>query len=249
MRLFLVLFSMLLLCGTARAQGQPENKGKALLLDFSYGYQFPGGDLKDRFGNNFILGGSFSYITPQSNWILGVEGSYLFGNQVKEDVISPLRTRDGLIISTERSPAEIALRERGLYVGLHAGKLISLLPDNSRSGLRISLGAGLLQHKVRIQDDPLRTVVQLDDEGKKGYDRLSNGAAIHAFLGYQHLGGRGKINFFAGVDFYQGFTQNRRDLNYDTMEAVDEQRNDRLFGFRAGWILPFYLGNAEEIYY
>jgi hypothetical protein len=227
-----------------------QNKGKAILFHIGLGLQKPGSDLSIRFGNNMNVGGSLDWLTEQQNWIFGIEGYYLFGTEVKENVLQKLQNSDGFIIGNNGELADIQLRERGFYIGGHIGKLFSLSAVNPRSGIRATLGAGLLQHKIRIQDDPLVATPQLSEDKKKGYDRLSNGLAINEFVGYQLLTTNKRVNFTIGFEFTQGFTQNRRDFNYDTRIKDARQRLDLLWGLRANWIIPFYGGKgAAEIYY
>lgn len=248
----LYLLSLALIAGicTANAQDGRLNKGNALLPSISYAAQAPGGDLVDRFGPNFNVGLSLDYLTSEKNWIFGLTGQYLFGQDVKTDVLAGLRTPEGSIIGNDRSYVDIQLKERGFYAGLHIGKLVSFSSLNPRSGFRFTVGAGLLQHKIRIQDDPLTGVPQLSDTYKKGYDRLTNGLALQEFVGYQLLSNNRRINFFAGFEFTQAFTRSRRDFDFDTRQKDDADRLDLLFGFRLGWILPFYFGQAaDEVYY
>ncbi len=235
----------------ATAQGaSARNQGNALLVRFNYGIQFPEGDLSARFGNNLNLGGGFDFMTQGNNLIYGLYGTFLFGNQVNIDVLAPLRTPEGEIIGNDKDFADLQLRQRGFYLGAHVGKLFGLAPDNPRSGIRVTLGAGLLQHKIRIQDDPERTVPQLEGDYRKGYDRLTNGLALRQFVGYQLLSRNKRINFYAGVELIEGFTQNRRDFNFDTRTADNQNRFDLLFGLQVGWILPFYVGQPkQDIYY
>ena len=134
-------------------------------------------------------------------------------------------------------------------MGALIGKLFSLSDVNPRSGIRFTISSGLLQHKIRIQDDPVRDVPQLSTEYRKGYDRLTNGLTFNEFIGYQMLSRNRRINFYAGLEFTQAFTKSRRDFNFDTMTAETENRVDLLYGFRVGWVLPFYFGNAGDIYY
>lgn len=231
-------------------QDSAVNKGEGLLFKISYAFQSPAGDLLDRFGNGYTIGIGLDYITSESNWLLGIDGGLLFGNQVKIDVLSNLRTPEGFIIANDRVPADVQLRERGLYIGGLIGKIISFSEINKRSGLKLTLGMGLFQHKIRIQDDPVRAVSQLTGDYKKGYDRLTNGLALNEFIGYQMLSPNGRINFYAGIDMTQGFTKSRRDFNFDNRTVEEENRIDMLFGFKVGWILPFYFGKGtEEIYY
>lgn len=227
-----------------------QNKGTALLLHIGLGAQTPGGDLANRFGENMNVGGALELLTEQKNWIVGLGGYYLFGTDVKENVLQKLQNAEGFIIGNSGELADVQLRERGFYLGAHLGKLFTLSNKNVRSGIRATVGAGLLQHKIRIQDDPLVATPQLSDEKKKGYDRLSNGLAFHEFIGYQLLSTNKRVNFIIGFDFTQGLTQNRRDFNFDTREKDTKQRLDLLWGLRATWILPFYVGKgAAEIYY
>ena len=144
------------------------------------------------------------------------------------------------------------LNPRAIVIaGAHVGKLIPVGFSNPRSGLRLTVSAGLLQHKIRIQDDPLSFVPHLDDDYKKGYDKLSNGLAFTEFVGYQLLSTNKRINFFAGFEFTQGFTMNRRAFDFDTRQQDTANRVDLNVGFRVGWVLPFYVGQraSEEIYY
>lgn len=220
----------------------------ALLFHLSYAFQLPGGDLADRFGHSFSLGSGLEYLTA-SNWIAGLQGQYFFGSQVQMDVLSGLRTPEGFIYGNDKSVADIQLRQRGFYVGAVVGKLLSLSADNPRAGLRLTLSGGLLQHRIRIQDDPISGVPQLSGDYKRGYDRLSNGLSLQQFIGYQLLSPDGLVNFYAGIELTQAFTENRRPFNFDTRQAESDRRTDLLFGIRLGWILPFYLRKANEIYY
>lgn len=229
---------------------QAQNIGGALLLTMNYGNQFSAGDLKDRFGNNLYTGLNLEYITEKGNIIFGVNYSLLFGSNVKEDVLSNLRDANGVIYGAEFASAQIELRQRGSYPSVHVGKLFGLSEKNRRSGIRVHLGVGLLQHKVRVQDDPNAFVTQISGDKRKGYDRLTNGLAISQFIGYQHLSKNRLANFFVGLEVIEGFTQNRRSINADTQLPDLAQRTDILWGFKLGWILPFYIGQpAETIFY
>ncbi|MDX1940108.1 MAG: hypothetical protein SFU99_06120 [Saprospiraceae bacterium] len=246
----IVAVGLLLLHLEGWAQVSELNKGNGLLFSVGLGVQLPGGDMADRFGINMNTGAGLDFITQKSNIIVGLNAYYLFGTNVKEDVISALRTPEGQIIGNDKSYADIQLRERGFYIGGLVGKLFTLSQKNPRSGLRVTLGAGLLQHKIRIQDDPFRAVPQLYGDYKKGYDRLSNGLSFHQFIGYQILSTDKHTNFYIGLELTQGFTQNRRDFNFDNRTQDDTQRIDLLLGIKAAWILPFYIGKAaSEIYY
>ena len=219
-----------------------------ILFSFGYGPQFPGGDLAERFGNSWSLRGNLDYLT-RSRWQFGAQAQYFFGTEVKEDVLAGLRTEAGFIIGNQRSPADIQLRQRGLFLGLQAGRNFVLNPSRSQSGLQFSLAAGWLLHRIRIQTDPAQTVNQVIAEYQAGYDRLTAGPALHQFFGYQNLDPRGRLNFYVGVELMEGFTQSQRDWDFATQGPLSGNRFEILFGVRAGWILPFYQGAGAEIYY
>ena len=48
----------------------------------AYSYQFPGGDMKERYGSNSTIGPGFQVKTG-SNWIYGAEANFIFGNNAK----------------------------------------------------------------------------------------------------------------------------------------------------------------------
>ena len=78
------------LSNNIQAQDLSGNKGSGLLVNISYAYQVPGGDLAERFGNNFNIGLNLEYLTEKSNLIFGVETGYLFDNDLKIEVFKNL---------------------------------------------------------------------------------------------------------------------------------------------------------------
>lgn len=226
------------------------NTGNVLLINMGYGAEFPSGDLKERFGNSSDIMLGLEFMTNKGNYIIGIDGSFLFGRTVKEDPLANLRTFDGNIIGNDRDYANLQLRQRGFYTGGYIGKLLGLFENNPRSGIRITAGVGLLQHKIRYQDDPERQVAAISGDYRKGYDRLTNGLAFNEFIGYQILSNNRRVNVIAGLELMQAFTQSRRDIDFDTMMKDDRERKDFLYGFKVALVLPLYLGGKdEEIFY
>lgn len=249
MKTRLVFVLLMFSAGLSAQVSSTEPKG-VVLSKFTYGAQLPAGTLQERFGSNFIAGGGLDWQWGPKNWLLGLDAQYLFGNRVKEDPLAGLRTQEGYIIGNDREVADIPMRERGFYAGVTAGRVFPVNPkQSSRAGWRFNVGVGFLQHKIRIQDDPQRSVLNLNTEYKKGYDRLSNGLALQQYFGYQALSKDRRSNFMAGVEFMQGFTQSRRSFDFATQARDQRKRVDLLFGIRLGWILPFYAEKAEDIYY
>lgn len=249
MRLLVYVLFLALLSVQGQAQNSPVNTGDALLVHAGYGYFLPGGDLADRFGSSLSPALRAEWQFDASQWFVGLHGSFFFGNEVKEDVLSGLRTSDGGIVGNDRSFADVPLRMRGWLSTVYAGKVIPLGQSDARSGIRLESGLGYLRHKIRIQGDPSRNVAPLSEGYKKGYDRLTGGLALHQSVGYQYLSADGRINFTLTFECTQARTQGLRGYQYDLRAPDSGRRTDLLFGLRATWILPFYVTEGEAIYY
>ncbi len=218
------------------------------VVTIGYAFQLPAGDLAERFGWNSMIQGGY-YYKFKSQITLGLNGAFLFGNQVKEtNMLNALISEGGGIVDQDGKFADIRFYERGFHFSLTAGKMISWNKPNPNSGILILAGAGLLQHKIRIETIG-NTVPQLNKEYKKGYDRLSNGLSLHEIIGYYYFGNKHLVNFYVGLEFIQAFTQNRRSFNYDEMRKDDRKRTDLLFGLRAGWMLPLYKRAPHKFYF
>ncbi len=217
--------------------------------EINYSFQFPGGDMAERFGNNSTIGLGLNY-KSKSNWTAGFEISYLFGGTINNgtSILEGLMTESGQIINEFGEYGTILLTERGFYSGVKFGKVFPILAPNPNSGIVFNVGAGLLQHHIHIENKDNNTPPVLDDY-KKGYDRLTNGLSLREFLGYQYLDNKNSLNFYVGVEFYQAWTMSRRDINFDTMEADNTEKHDYLIGIRAGWILPLYKKSPDKYYY
>lgn len=217
-------------------------------LQFSYGLDLPGGDLSDRFGLDYNAAAGLDYIWD-NGWFAGYHTHMLLGSNVKEDVISNLRTTEGNLIGQQKNQAIISLRQRAFLNGIHFGKFINISNSSFSHGPRLSLGSSVFSHYI-IFNDESATVNQLLGQYGSGYDRLTRGLTIEQFIGYQYTNENGGVNVFGGFQFVQGFTQNVRPVNFDTRITDDSNRLDLLFGFRLGvYIRLFEFGTAEQVYY
>lgn len=237
------------MCTKLFAQSSVKDSSiNAVLVGVGAGAYIPVSDLANRFGANLNLHISCG-LKRRNNWIYSIEADYIFGSNVKEsDIFRNIETHDGYIIGNDGKFATVRTFERGFVVTLNAAKLITTGKPNRNCGFLVKAGLGFMQHKIKI--DPIGgTVPQLDKQYRKGYDRLSNGLALHQFLGYQYLSNKRAINFFAGFDFYEAFTQNRRSYNYDDMSKDNTKRKDIMLGIKIGWILPLYKQAPNQYYY
>lgn len=240
---FFLLFASML-------QAQRNVKDSTIVaphMAITYGYLLNGGDMADRFDPFHSIGADF-YVKTKKNWFLGGEGSFLVTNTVMEPgLISNLVTDKGELIDQDGQLSVIDVTGRGWKVTVNGGKLFPVFGSNPNSGLLLRGGVGFLQHKIRIEHQ-INTLPQLDGDYEKGYDRLTNGLLLNQFVGWYHMSNNRIANFIVGIDAYQGFTQGRRDWNFDTQMKDDQPRLDVMLGLKVGWIIHFYPRTGPEFY-
>jgi hypothetical protein len=219
--------------------------GTTLLINTHYGFAASGADLGQRFGNCQHTGLGIEWMSNRKSWIVGADGSFVFGKNVKENPIEKLYNVETFIYGVNKELAIIFLRERGFLWQGYVGKLIKIHPTNARAGLRVTAGAGYMQHRIRLQDDQ-ESISQISGDYKKGYDRLTGGLMFTQFIGYQYLSRNRRINFSVGFEFNEGFTKSLRDWNFDTKSKDTAQRFDLLYGLRTSLVLPLYFGDTAE---
>lgn len=243
----LILFGSFVFFGHAQAQLiTPKDPMNIVQVKTWTGFYTPAADLAERFGPMAQVGFEVSY-QLKSGWVLGAGGGHIFGNNVRErDIMSNIATPNGDIITEDGVFENYRLRPFGWSIYGRVGKVFPLFGPNPNSGLLIDLGVGVMQHKIWIETPRLASP-QLAGDYKKGYDRLTNGLSLNQFIGYQHLSNKKLINFYVGFDFHQGFTQNRRTVNFNTGLADTRNRLDMLVGLKVGWILPLYGRESKEI--
>lgn len=227
-----------------------QDASSVRLLEFNFGFQFPMGDLEERFGSSNGLGFAFQTANIEKKLLLGLEGVFFFGSTVKEDVLYDLRTYDGNIIGLDGLPGDVALKERGFYIGPHIAKIFSTGKNkNTLTGIQALAGIGLLQHKIRVQDN-FESVVALDKEYLPGYDRLTNGLGMHLGLGYRYDSPINNMHFHIMADLLGAQTESRRDLDFATGTTFDEKRFDVFTGFHIAYVITISREKKpENIYY
>jgi hypothetical protein len=242
---------LLFLTAASTSKAQVSVKDSSIstpLIGFTYGIHLPGGDLAKRFGPNSDVALSYMHKTKK-NWIYTGQMSYLFGKQVKENtILDSIRDSNGQVINQNGNYADVRLYQRGFNIYAGAGRLFPMFGPNPNSGILVMGGVGLLQHKIRIEDIGNQSP-QLAGDYKKGYDRLTNGISVNEFIGYLYLSNKRLVNFYAGFDLTQAFTQSRRSWDYDLMRKDETKRTDLLWGVRAGWVLPLYKRAENKFYY
>jgi hypothetical protein len=253
MRFRLVALIILLFVQAGIAQTNEDNTDNAISIPFFYGfygYQWPGGDMAEQFGSNSVIGPGFMWKSP-SNWLLGAEYSYIFGNNVKNglDILQGIITSDGQIISGDGTPALVALFEQGNTVKLKGGKLFPVSKKDQNSGIFFTLGLGYINHKIRI-DVENNSAPQLKGDYKRGYDRLSGGLLLSQSVGFMYFGSKRFLNFIISVEAIEGFTRAYRDYYFDLMAPPpDDKYFDFLIGPKITWMIPLRQRNVDKYYY
>ncbi|GIV26809.1 MAG: hypothetical protein KatS3mg027_0623 [Bacteroidia bacterium] len=219
-------------------------------FQFHASFQIPYGDLSKRFGNNMSVGGSTIY-KLKSNYLFAIDGNYFFSKNVKEDVMSQLKTStpsgESFVIDNEGFPADLRITERGWNLTLNFGKIFYIGGNNKNRGIHYQIGLGYLQHKIKLYDAQQK-IAAIKGDRIKGYDRLSIGGCVYNYLGYTYLSSNRFVNFTIGLEFYYAITQNVRYYDYATASIDTKIRHDMLAGIKFGWILPVYR-KADGIFF
>jgi len=221
---------------------------KVWYLNPHIGLQIPGGDMKDRFHTNAMVG--FGVNRKSANqWILGLNWSYLFAEKVKNEheILRNITTNDGHVIDQTGVFANIHFRQRGFYAHMQFGRLFPTRFGNPNSGVLILGTAGYLQHKIRIEVFE-NTAPQLDSAYKKGYDKLTGGPGGSVYLGYLHMSNNKYVNFSFGVEYLFASTRSLRDYDFVLMAKDETIRRDNLLTIRFNWIIPVYARAPKEFY-
>ncbi len=215
----------------------------------AYGFSALGGDIADAFGPSSTLGAGIGFKTNK-NFYYSFEYNYLWGGKVKngDEILQHILTHDGNLIGQNGEFAIFQYFQRGHTLWGRVGKLFPVLSHNPNSGIMIQLGVGYVQHRmfVGIQDN---TALQLKGDYKKGYDRLTSGFGLTQSLGYFFLGDSRMWNFYAGFEFSQAWTKNRRDVNFDTRMKDDSQHIDLFYGIKVAWVIPLYRRAPQQYFY
>src|SRR5690349_2434548 len=117
--IFVFLFAFSLIASAQKSMR--DSSISFVMLGPAFQYQAPGGDMADRFGNNYNVGAFLNYKFA-SNWMLGVEGDFLFADKVKENgILDNISTDDGYIIGESGEYATVYLYERGFHLLVKGG--------------------------------------------------------------------------------------------------------------------------------
>ena len=248
----LSLLSVLMaLTASSYSQRSAENQLEAsskIIAKIGMGYDKPMADLADRFGNNINFHIGLERLSLR-NWIISTDFTYRFGSDVREDVLSEFRLPSGQFLAIDGLPVDAFLRSRGASLRFAIGKIIGLHKKSPQSGIRLDVGAGIMSHYIRVQDEN-QALDQIFGEYQKVYDRLTRGFAITEYIGYQYMSTDGHLNFNIGFEFNQAFTSSVRSIDFTTNALGQTGRRDFLSGLKVTWLVPIHSDDkGEKIYY
>ena len=232
------------------AMAQRNVRDSSINMMFSginYKFNLTGGDLADRWGFNNEIGADIQY-KFKNNITVGLDGGFIFGNQLKEaEIFEDVFNSYGTVTSLAGTPASVLFLMRGASGNASLGYIWNRFGNNPNSGIWINAGAGYFMHKIRIEstyDD----VPQLEGDYRKGYDRLTMGFATKQFIGYLFQADYRFLNFYAGFEFIQGFTYNVRNYNFDLEGPDPGMKTDLLHSVKFGWMIPIYKRSPRVHY-
>jgi hypothetical protein len=254
----LILFLIFLGAGAVANAQEVEKKeekkkskfdpSKAVLFVPNYTAQFPYGNMADRFGFNSLFGMQIDY-KVKKNWIIGIDGAFLFGTKVREAyVLDNISTYTGQFITQNNELARVTAQEQGFNLKLIIGKIIPFSEKYPDAGLLLMTGFGFLEHKIAI-NVRASELPQLDKTYRKGYDRLSSGPVISQFIGGIFLERKRFVSVYGGLQFDVGFTQGRRNFDFYSMAPLKDKRLDMFLGIKVGWVIPVFTQVSEKEYF
>ena len=246
-----LFFAFLLISHFSYSQwNKPDSILSRPWLSVEYGGNWTQSDLAERYGfmNHIGVIGGFK---TSKNWFYGIETCFQFGNNVRlTGLFDHLVDSYGNITDADGNIAAVLVYPRGFSSNLTIGKIIPILGSNKNSGLFIHSGVGYLLHHMKIETNE-QVIPQIELDYKKGYDRLTTGINLHQFVGYNFMSTNGGTHFYGGFYAQEGFTKNRRTINFDQPDTPvsTELRLDVQIGFKLGWVIPIYKRQPKDFYF
>lgn len=247
--LFLISFAVLVFARSFAQQNVKDTVVSTVLFQASYAFQFPGGDLSERYGHNSQVAAVIGYKTNR-NWLWNAHFGFIFGDKVKgrRELLSMISTPDGEVIDGDGTFTSLALFQRGFHLQAKAGKLFSSGKPNPNSGFFVHAGIGYLTHRIKIETQ-FGTAPQLQNDYAKGYDHLRGGFAHSIEAGYFFMGNKRTLNFSAGLELISAYTKPLREYSFDLMQRETGHYTDHYIGIRFNWMIPSYRRAPQKYYY
>ncbi len=242
---------MLLLCSYQTAFSQKSIRDSSIALTMispQFKAQLPGAELADRFGWSSSIGAQWTYKT-KSNFLIGAEANFIFGNKVKKDsMLNYLLNSNGNIVDVNGFAGDVVMDQRAFDVQLSLSKYVLEVGPNPNCGFYAGLGLGYFQHKIRIRDLADK-VPLLQGDYVKGYDRLTGGLAISERFGYRYFSNNKRVNFYLELEAMQGLTRGLRSYQFDLRSSYTSAHFDALYSLKIGWTFALYKRPGNNFYF
>ena len=236
---FVVLFLLV-----SRVSFSQDSLSPKAIIHLGYGAQWPiSSPLSKRYGQHGSISLCIDLI--KHKWETGPSIHFIFGSNVKEDVLALLRGDDGELIGSDHQIAEVNLKMRGLFIGWSIAREIKI---NPRSMLVIGVQPGWLAHWIKFQN-PGNTFEPIQGDYRYGYDRLSTGLAMMETFTYRYQSSNRLINFELSAMMTESTSHLKRNIQFD-QPTISSTISSNLFGIQVKWLIPIYSAkNAEHIFY
>ena len=249
MRTLLVCFLMIPVLSFSQ-WNKKDSVMSRVWIGAEYGGNWPQADLAERYGfMNHI--GVMTGFKSSKNWFYGLQSSFHFGNDIRlTGLFDHLIDSYGNITDVNGDIAAVLVFPRGFNINACIGKIFPVFGSNKNSGIFVHTGVGYLLHRMKIETNE-QVIPQIELDYKKGYDRLTSGVNIHQFVGYNFMLNDGGYHFYGGLYAQEGFTKNRRTINFDEPDVPvsTELRLDVQIGFKLGWVIPIYKRQPKDFYF
>ncbi len=247
MRFLSILFVLISFSGFSQ-RNLKDSTISQMIIGVNYKFNMTGADMYERWGFNSAIGLDVNY-KFKNNLSLGVDGSFHFGNRLKDTTIFESITNSyGAVTALSGEPADILFGLRGVNANAKIGYVFNGLGHNPNSGLWVTIGGGFLMHHIKIESI-YDVVPQLEGDYRKGYDKLTFGFSSSQFIGYLYQADRRFTNFYFGLEITEGFTKNIRTYNFDSGGPEYTPRLDILYGVKLGWMVPIYKRQPKAYYF
>jgi hypothetical protein len=220
----------------------------AVMFIPNYDAQLPFGHVGQRFGFDNLVGMELLYKTTK-NWLVGANGGFIYGSDVKQDyVFSNIATSTGQFVTQYNDLTSIRPQEQGFNLQFTFGKIIPFATRYPDAGLMWMTGVGIVQDKIAVSVKAAE-LPQLSPQYRKGYDRMCNGPVISQFIGGNFMA-RGKyLTGYAGLQFDLSYTVNERPYDFYTMGKLNDQGVDLFLGFKVGFSISKWLESSEKEFF
>lgn len=243
-RILVTFCFVLSLSSFVKAQSITEN---AIDLGFSFGFNTPLVDLKERFGAMYGGNLSLNHYMGTSGSQIGIKLGFLTSDAVREDVLASYRDSEGQLLSQDGVVTTVNTRMASSYVGVDFQKNLLNFGKKEHAKVFAGLGVGIMQHKIRFIEFT-QTVPLATEDYAKGHGRNVRGPYIDQQIGVKVRQERKKFDL--SIVAFQGFLKPAGAIQFDTGLRDNERRLDAAIGIQVKWYISLSARESgKDIYY